>query len=587
MKKIISLILLALIFIVNIVYSDLDFNWIKIISRNKWWANEELRYSDSEIWKRIFEREAKETKPKTESQLQREERNLNINKYLNVNFPLQETAVQTISKENWRVLVWPIQKTKRVEKIIVHHTAENSNSIKSDIDIIRWIYYYHAITNWWWDIGYNYLIWRDGAIYEWRAWWDYVVWAHALWNNRSTVWIWVIWEFQNGNMPSAQREWLESLIGYLSKKYGIDLNKTSISHKECKSSEDCLIKDYFTKNLIWHRDVWYTTCPWDHWYGLVLEMLEYWSLYSSWFIYIENQINDNYLQKVNLWPNIKIKLSFNTDKVQIKPFLNEKMKIFIWNKSWFVKNLLTLEKYDKNKIKLTYKNKSVILKSIKITWSILEISNWDRIPEWDKEGKYNDNKFRNSLIIYNNNWELVILNELPIEDYLKWLAEMSNDENPEKVKTIIIAARSYALYYTSKVNRKFPWKDYDWSDDPDVFQKYLWYWFELRWQNIVNAVNETQWIIIMYDNKLIKPWYFNQSDGKTLSVKEYCEINWKKDCEDIPYLQSVIDPAWNLWLKWHWVGISWAWAKVLAEDGYTYDKIIKYFLQDVSIEKKY
>ncbi len=585
MKKILTLTLL-LIFIVNMAYSDLDFNWIKIISRSEWWANEELRYTDSEIWKKIFEKQAQSTKTKTEQELQREQKNLNIKKHLNINFPLQENVVQTISKENWRPLVWPIQTTKRVEKIVVHHTAENTNSPKNDIDMVKWIYYYHTITNWWWDIWYNYLVWRDGKIYEWRAWWDYVVWAHALWNNKSTVWIWVIWEFQNSSISPAQREWLESLIGYLSKKYGIDLNKTSISHKECKSWENCLIKDYFTKNLIWHRDIWYTTCPWDNLYGLVLEMLEYWSLYSSWFTYIENPFK-NTSSRASLWPDIKIKLSFNSDKIEVKSFLNEKMKIFTWNKSWLVNNTLTLQKYGKNKIKLFYKNKSIVLKSIKITWSVLEISNWNRVPEWDKEGKYNDNKFRNTLIIYNDNGQLVVVNELPIEDYLKWLAEMSNDEHIEKAKTIIIAARSYALYYTSKVNRKFPWKIYDWSDDPDVFQKYLWYWFELRWQNIVNAVKETQWIIIMYNNKLIKPWYFNQSDGKTLSVKEYCEINWKKDCEDIPYLQSVIDPAWNLWRKWHWVGISWAWAKVLAEEWYTYDKIIKYFLQDVSIEKKY
>jgi SpoIID/LytB domain protein len=100
---------------------------------------------------------------------------------------------------------------------------------------------------------------------------------------------------------------------------------------------------------------------------------------------------------------------------------------------------------------------------------------------------------------------------------------VSNGELPAKTKTIIVAARSYALYYTDPKNRKFPGKPYDGSDDPDVFQKYLGYGYEKRSPSTVRAILETNGEVITYKGTLIKPWYFNQSDGKTLSAKEYCE----------------------------------------------------------------
>jgi len=151
-----------------------------------------------------------------------------------------------------------------------------------------------------------------------------------------------------------------------------------------------------------------------------------------------------------------------------------------------------------------------------------------------------------------------------------------------------VAARSYANWYTDPANRKFPGKKYDGSDDPDVFQKYLGYGYELRSPNISKLVDETNGIVIQHQGKNIKPWYFNQSDGRTLSAKEYCEQNKKTGCEDIPYLQSVLDPAGNLGRKGHGVGISGAGATFLATQmEFKYDQIIKYFLDGTEVKKIY
>lgn len=110
---------------------------------------------------------------------------------------------------------------------------------------------------------------------------------------------------------------------------------------------------------------------------------------------------------------------------------------------------------------------------VQLSADVLQISNWDRRPSWDTSGRYNDNLFRSSLIIHPTSTGYLVVNELPLEDYLRGLGEVSNTDHPEKIKTITVAARSYAQYYMSKKNRKYNTMLYDGSDNPDEFQKYL------------------------------------------------------------------------------------------------------------------
>src|SRR5207249_541238 len=64
-------------------------------------------------------------------------------------------------KEVWPPTFWPIQ------KLIVHHTATTNND-PDPPSTIRSIYYYHAITQGWGDIGYNFVIDEAGHIYKGR-----------------------------------------------------------------------------------------------------------------------------------------------------------------------------------------------------------------------------------------------------------------------------------------------------------------------------------------------------------------------------------------------------------------------------------
>jgi peptidoglycan hydrolase-like amidase len=225
----------------------------------------------------------------------------------------------------------------------------------------------------------------------------------------------------------------------------------------------------------------------------------------------------------------------------------------------------------------TTKDSSVI-RLVPEDGGIAEIKTWEHRPEWNTA--LNDNKFRGVIEIRVINDQVAYINELPLEDYLKGLAEVSNNSPFEKQKTIAVLARTYARFYMEDENRKFPGLPYDGSDDPDIFQKYLGYGAETRLPNFVGAVAITANEVVTYQGKLIKTPYFNQSDGRTRSAMEVW--GWT----DTPYLQSVPDP-WceGITKTGHGVGLSGYGATAQANEGKTYDEIIKYYYKGVDVNE--
>ncbi len=131
-------------------------NAIPVVSRADWGADENLRYADSPIWVNIFKKQS-EIKP-SEASKKQQEKNAAIASYLQTKFPEESKINEIIRTENGRSLVWPIEKTQYVQKIVLHHTAENNVKSLSDPELMRSIYYYHTITRGWGDIGYQYVI---------------------------------------------------------------------------------------------------------------------------------------------------------------------------------------------------------------------------------------------------------------------------------------------------------------------------------------------------------------------------------------------------------------------------------------------
>lgn len=238
-----------------------------IISRSEWGADEELRYEDSDVWKRIAERNAAYVPTAADERAL--ERRKKIDDYLLAQFPGDYRLSAVEHTDAGRPLVWSAQKTKYVKMITVHHTADSNTSDREDAEIMRSMYYYHAIVRGWGDIGYNYVVGQRGKIYEGRAGGDYVVAAHAVWNNRSSVGVSMIGNFEQYQVNADQLKGLKGIVKALAEHYGIDLSGTMSTHVECLGSQDCLLRDQTSTRLTGHRDVGRTSCPGKDLYGYV------------------------------------------------------------------------------------------------------------------------------------------------------------------------------------------------------------------------------------------------------------------------------------------------------------------------------
>ncbi|MFZ3232407.1 MAG: hypothetical protein WA194_02570 [Patescibacteria group bacterium] len=95
-----------------------------------------------------------------------QEKAARIESHIATAFPEQYLSVETIRNENGHELVWPIEKTRKVEKVVLHHTAENNLKDLDDASLLRSTYRYHAVTRGWGDIGYNFVVGQRGTIYE-------------------------------------------------------------------------------------------------------------------------------------------------------------------------------------------------------------------------------------------------------------------------------------------------------------------------------------------------------------------------------------------------------------------------------------
>jgi len=109
-----------------------------------------------------------------------------------------------------------------VTHLVIHHTA-SSNSITDWAAHVRAIWYYHAITLDWGDIGYNYLVDPNGVIYEGRAGGNNVVGAHVYgFNTSGTMGVACLGTYSYVGISPALRSSLESLLAWKCTSAGLD-----------------------------------------------------------------------------------------------------------------------------------------------------------------------------------------------------------------------------------------------------------------------------------------------------------------------------------------------------------------------------
>jgi hypothetical protein len=211
--------------------------------------------------------------------------------------------------------------------------------------------------------------------------------------------------------------------------------------------------------------------------------------------------------------------------------------------------------------------------------SPLELTDFSRPVSWLPGA--NDNKFRGKLELRytpatKNVW---IINELPIEWYLKGIGETSNSSPMEYQKALLTAARTYAMYHVQHASKH---ADESYIVDAKYDQVYRGYGAEARDPAVVAAVDATRGQIVTYNGTLAITPYYSRCDGRT---RAWTEV-WGGTAK--PWLVSVSVP-WDqgktLW--GHGVGMSATGALGAAADGWLYDHILNYFYTGTGLTRIY
>ena len=170
---------------------------------------------------------------------------------------------------NESYMTWPPE-YHPVHKIIVHHTV-TQNYDPDPPSTVRAIYYYHAVTLGWGDIGYNYLVDWQGNIYEGRyggldavgrhVHGPMVPWCGIYAYNCGSVGISAIGTYGNSvNPPSAEPS--EALLDAIT-----DLAAWECGRSLFNPTESSDFVDITVQNIAGHRDYNQTACPGDYLYA--------------------------------------------------------------------------------------------------------------------------------------------------------------------------------------------------------------------------------------------------------------------------------------------------------------------------------
>lgn len=224
--------------------------------------------------------------------------------------------------------------------------------------------------------------------------------------------------------------------------------------------------------------------------------------------------------------------------------------------------------------------------------SIMTVTSWTNKPTWNST--LNDNTFRGTMEIRyaSSDKKLWVINELPVESYLKGLAEVANGQPPEYLKALITAARSYALWHVYR-GGKHPDEHFDINATTD--QVYRGYGFEQRSTDPLAAVVATAGMVIAHSDAIsqlnpegvIVAAYSSGTDGRTRSWNEVWDNGGFPWCLSVADPYGIISNATTLEGN-HMVGLSAQGARGYAtKENKTYDWILQHYYTGVALKKIY
>lgn len=194
-----------------------------------------------------------------------------------------------------------------------------------------------------------------------------------------------------------------------------------------------------------------------------------------------------------------------------------------------------------------------------------------------------------------------LIDELPMEQYVSGLAETGNSGPTEFLRTMAVAARTYATFHNL---RKTKHADEFYDINATTDQLYKGYGYELKVPNLVAAVVATRGIVMTHPTPVtakntvgaIVAAYSSCTDGRTRSFSEV----WGADQSYFPYLLTVPDaigtcttpPYPTSYLTGgsgnHMVGMSAFGAlKYARDEAKTYDWILKNYYTGITLKQVY
>jgi len=258
-------------------------------------------------------------------------------------------------------------------------------------------------------------------------------------------------------------------------------------------------------------------------------------------------------------PCFAIKIGLQTDVNRTYIGASEEAEIIDCNTN---KLIFVMEKMKGYEFK-PYKN----IIAIKVDGEFKKINSDKIVIKTDEEAFISVKRkwYRGHFKLVNDGNGLTVINDIPIEKYLKGVvpSEMPPAWEHEAHKAQAIAARSYALANLGK-RAKY---GYDLNDTPED-QAYGGASAETPQTN--DAVIETEGIVLIYDGKIIPAYYSASAGGHTKDASQV----WTKDLAFIKAVPSFDD---GIKKNGHGVGMSQYGANNLAKKGYNSYQILKYF----------
>ncbi len=685
----------------------------RVMSRREWGADDELLYVDSEH--QSTERsDVGDNGAASSVTGEASSGRVDDCEQMQQNYPNEFKVATTLTKgPNGRKYRWPVSYSKAVKLLVVHHTAMKvTGETRSGVDRMRALYAYHSVNRGWGDIGYNFVIDENGAIYEGKEGGSSVVAGHAYCNNVGTIGISLMGNFDTEQPSQKQMESLKHLLDDLAKEYNIDLDESTTFHGKTYASP-----------IVGHGDLLSTDCP-GYYVKQTMPQIRQQTIAGNFATAIKFppapssgkptvkprapskprvitkpiaglsaaggttlQMNPGGRQRITLSytapadglrPRSRLGQIKTSDKdlglwletgdgnplkltsvlvmlERLKPNEHVGVQILVQAPTdagsyWFeiggvrfdvvvqgrrsrvnetsrpaaervseglirsgvplrpttrassssssvssattrsssehtIRVLLTAltnptVSFGSTSTQFTANGSrcEATINGTKQSMSVLRIENVGIIT-LKADGK--QRMYRGVIECRIENGAPIIINELPLEEYLMGLAEEPDTEPYEKQRAFAIAARSYALYYMDPSQRKFPGKPYDGSDSPATFQAYAGYGFEQNNPHWLDARESTANMVLTVNNNVIKVPYFSSDDGRTRAPSE---VGWSS----FPHA-SIFSSKADPWCKGmenrgHGVGMSGCGAKGQANEGKTGEEILKYYYPGATIQ---